>query len=312
MNTVFAVDIGGTAIKAARVDETGHILDQRRIPTPATLDAFRTAARELTAALGAGCSAIGIGCKGRIATASSLVEVLPGTVHYLEGHHLSAFFGDGQPLAADNDARVALIGERRWGAAQGYDDVILLTLGTGVGGGVITGGRILRGAVGLGGHIGHYTIEPHGVPCICGNRGCLETIFSAKAIESAAFAAVHRGAATSLAQYGPTPTCEQVFAAAQAADPIALDIVHQANHALAAALAGLAFVFDPQIIILGGQIAAAGDLLFLSVREQLHARTRLMFRRDIPVVPTQLADPSGVLGAAALALDLLPHTVPSC
>jgi glucokinase len=304
MHTVFAVDIGGTQIKAARVSDSGKVLAVRKVPTPPTFDEFREAASRLTHELADGARAAGIGCKGMIDESSTKVLALPGTLHYLEGHRLNEIFPLGHiPVKADNDARVTLRGEMRWGALQGYTDAILLTLGTGVGGGVVTSGAVLRGATGLAGHLGHYTIDPAGVLCICGNRGCLETVFSAKAIEAAAFSLVHRGVASSLLQKGPQPSCADVFQAAEAGDAPAAAILDLAIQALGAALAGLVYIFDPQIIVLGGQIADAGEFLFAPLREIIRERTYPMLRRELPVVRTWLDDPSGVLGAAALALE---------
>jgi glucokinase len=177
---------------------------------------------------------------------------------------------------------------------------VMLTLGTGVGGGVISGGRVVRGAIGAAGHLGHYTIDPDGLPCICGNRGCVETVFSSKAIEAAAFSALHRGVATSLAG---SPTCHEVFVAAEAGDAVASHIITHAITALAGALAGLCFIFDPDLIVIGGQIAGAGEFLLGPLRSQVWQRTVPLVRREIPIVRTTLADPSGVLGAAALAMQ---------
>jgi glucokinase len=297
---IFAVDIGGTQIKAARVNEEGRVLDSRKVATPQSLEAFRALARQLVTELGSGATSVGVGCKGIINPATTKVEVLPGTLHYLEGQLLGDLFACGDvPVAADNDARVALVGEQRWGAARGCDDVVMLTLGTGVGGGVISGGRVVRGTIGAAGHLGHYTIDPHGVPCICGNRGCLETVFSSKAIEAAAFSALHRGVATTLAG---SPACHDVFREAESGDPVATEIVSRALAALGGAVAGLCFIFDPQLIVIGGQIADAGDYLLNPLRRQVWERTKPLLQREIPLVRTGLADPSGVLGAAALAM----------
>jgi glucokinase len=251
---------------------------------------------------------VGFACKGIINPQTSRVEVLPGTLHYLEGQFLAEIVAPvlpaGTAIAADNDARVALAGEIAWGAARGARNALMLTLGTGVGGGVLADGRILRGATGAAGHIGHLTVDPDGVLCICGNRGCLETVFSARTIESEAFAAIHRGTDSRLAGHGSNPpSCAEVFDLARKGDAVASDIIQKATKVLGAAVAGLAFVFDPEIIIFGGQISEAGDILLGALRAEIGWRTRPFLRRDIPVVPSQLVDPSGVIGAAALALE---------
>jgi len=196
---LLGVDIGGTQIKAASVDESGSIVQSRRVNTPASLSEFRQAVISVLQELipPTGVRALGIGCKGIINPETSRVDALPGTLHYLEGHLLSEILAPALPartmIVADNDARVALAGEIAWGTARTYRNALMLTLGTGVGGAVLVDGRILRGSTGAAGHIGHLTIDPDGVLCICGNRGCLETVFSARAIESEAFSAMHRG-----------------------------------------------------------------------------------------------------------------------
>jgi glucokinase len=229
-------------------------------------------------------------------------------VHYLEGELLSEIVAPvlpaGIPITADNDARVALAGEVAWGVARECKDAVMLTLGTGVGGGILANGRILRGASGAAGHIGHLTMDPDGPLCICGNRGCLETLFSARTIESEAFAVIHRGVESRLsACQSKVPTCAEVFALAAQGDAMARDIVDRATYVLGAALAGLAHVLDPEMIILGGQISAAGDALLEPLRKDVGWRARCLLRRDVPVVRSKLVDPSGVIGAAALALE---------
>ena len=143
---------------------------------------------------------VGVGCKGIINPDSTRIEILPGTLHFLEGLRLSDIVGLPMdvPVFADNDARVAMAGEMVWGAARDLQNAIMFTLGTGVGGAVLANGQLLRGQSGVAGHLGHVTIECDGPVCICGNRGCLETVFSAKAIEGEAWAAVRRGVDSSL------------------------------------------------------------------------------------------------------------------
>ncbi|MBL8215036.1 MAG: ROK family protein [Bryobacterales bacterium] len=291
---IFAVDIGGTRLKAARVASDGSIVAWRAIPSPATLDAFQQQARAMVAELGEGAQAAGIGCKGNIDPVSTYVKSLPGTMHYLEGQTLCELFGI-HPAFADNDARVALFGESTFGAARGARDVLLLTLGTGVGGGVLMDGVALRGVTGAAGHLGHYTVNPNGELCICGNRGCLETIFSAKAIEAALHSALSRGVATRLTA---AATCADVFSNAD--DPLCHAILEPRIEALAGALAGMSFAFDPEVIVIGGQVAEAGDVLFGPLRRQHTARTMPFLRREIPIRKAEVSD--GVVGAAALAV----------
>jgi len=308
---LLGIDIGGTEIKAATVNQSGTVVQARRVSTPASLALFRQAVCGLVGELltpPATVHGVGIGCKGIINPKTSRVDVLPGTLHYLEGQLLAEIVSPALPggtaIASDNDARVALCGEMAWGAARGIRNAILLTLGTGVGGAILADGRILRGASGVAGHLGHLTVDPDGPLCICGNRGCLETLFSARTIESEAFAAIHRGIDSRLLDFEQkVPSCAQVFDLAGQGDKVAGGIVAQATRVLGAGIAGLVHVLDPEIIILGGQISAAGNALLEPLRQEIRWRTHGLLRREVPVVVSALPDPSGVIGAAALALE---------
>jgi len=308
---VLGIDIGGRLIKAGMVDEAGAILASRTISTPGDLDDFLPSLHEAigwlleTTERPAG---VGIGCKGIINPDSTQVELLPGALHYLEGLRLADLVGlpAEVPVFADNDARVAMAGEMVWGAARGHSDVVMLTLGTGVGGAVVANGHLLRGHTGMAGHLGHITIEPEGALCACGNRGCLETVFSAIAIESEAWAAVHRGCASSLTRlFREQPqlaSCRTVFQAAREGDAVSLAIVSRAIRRLGAALAGLLHVFDPELVIIGGRVADAGADLLEPLREEVWGRSRGLLGRDVPLVEQQVSDKSGIVGAAGLAM----------
>jgi glucokinase len=201
---------------------------------------------------------------------------------------------------------VALAAEMVWGAARGLHNVVMLTLGVGVGGAVVAGGHLLRGHSGVGGHLGHITVEPDGAVCSCGNQGCLETVFSARAIEGEAWAAVHRGCSSSLTRlFREQPqlaTCRTIFQAASEGDELARSIVAKAIHKLAAGVAGLLHVFDPEIVIVGGQVADAGADLLTPLREEVWARSRGLLAREVPIVEQQVADKSGIVGAAGLVM----------
>ena len=307
---VLGIDIGGTQIKAGMVDEAGAILASRTIATPPDLDSFLPSLHEAirwlleATALPAG---VGVGCKGIINPDSTHVELLNGTLHYLQGLRLSELIGlpAEVPVFADNDARVALAGELVWGAARGRENVLMLTLGMGVGGAVLTQGQLLRGHSGVAGHLGHITLDPSGPPCFCGNRGCLETVFSARAIEAEAWAAVHRGCPSTLTRlFREQPqlaTCRTVFQAAREGDELAAGIVNGALQKFGGALAGLLHVFDPELVILGGQVTDAGSDLLSPLRKEIWQRSGLL-RREVPLVVQQVADKSGIVGAAGLVL----------
>jgi glucokinase len=312
---ILGIDIGGAQIKAGMVDEKGAILASRTIPTPADLDSFLPALQEAirwlvqATALPAGA---GVGCKGIINPDSTRIVTLPGALHFLEGLRISDLVGLPMdvPVFADNNARVALAGEMVWGAARGHDNVVMLTLGAGVGGAVIANGQLLRGHSGVAGHLGHLTIDPDGPPCVCGNRGCLETVFSARAIEGEAWAAVHRGCASTLTQlFREQPrlaTCRTIFQAASEGDGLSRAIIGKAIHKLGAAIAGLLHVFDPEIVIIGGYVADAGANLLVPLQEEVWKRSRGLLGRDVPLAGQQVADKSGIVGAAGLVMAPRP------
>jgi glucokinase len=306
---VLGIDIGSVHTKAGMVDERGAILASRTIQTAGDLEGFvpglQDAIRWLleATAMPAG---VGVGCKGIIDPGSTRVQILPGPLHFLEGQLLSEVVGmpSDVPVFADNDARVALAGEMVWGAAAGRQNVLMLTLGAGVGGAAIVNGQLLRGHAGMAGHLGHVTIDPDGPMCACGNQGCLETAFSARAIEGEAWAAVHRGCSSTLTRlFREQPqlaTCRTVFQAAREGDETASAIVSKAIRRLGAAIAGLLHVFDPELVIVGGPVADAE--LLVPLQEEVWRRSRGLLAREVPLVEQQVADRSGIVSAAALVL----------
>lgn len=308
---ILGIDIGGAQVRAGMVDENGALLASRTIATPPDLDSFvpslHDAIRWLMEAtqLPAG---VGVGCKGIINPDSTRVEILPGTLHYLEGLRLADLVGMplDVPVFADNDARVAMAAEMAWGAARGHENVVMLTLGTGVGGAVVVNGRLLRGHSGMAGQLGHVTVEPEGQMCVCGNRGCLETAFSARAIEGEAWSAVHRGCSSALTRlFREQPqlaTCRTVFQAAREGDTLAKSIVTRAIGRLAAGIAGLLHVFDPEVLIIGGPVADAGVDLLVPLQEQVWERSRGLLGREVQLVEQEVADKSGIVGAAGLVM----------
>jgi glucokinase len=311
---VLGIDIGGNQIRAGMVDPEGAILASRTIPTPADLDTFLPSLQDAIRWLVESTelpSGVGVGCKGIIDPDTTRIETLRGPLHFLQGLRIVDLVGLPLevPVFADNDARVALAGEMVWGAARGRENVLMLTLGNGVGGAALVNGRVLRGHSGVAGNMGHLTVDPHGAICSCGNRGCLETVFSARAIEADARAAVHRGCDSVLTQlFRQQPqlaSCRTVFQAAREGDEVAVAIVSSAIYKLGAALAGLLHIFDPEIVILGGHVADAGTDLLVPLQDEVWNRSRGLLGRDVPIVEQQVADKSGIIGAAGLVMA--PH-----
>jgi glucokinase len=297
------VDIGATAIKAALVNLSGDLVESFHQPSPRTPAALHDFVHLVLQQAKPQIRGIGIGCKGVIETASSRVNSLPGDLNFLEGRLLADVVEPGNlPLYADNDARTALIAEVLWGAARGKRNVALLTLGTGVGGAALVDGAILRGASGAAGHLGHMTLDLQGGLCICGNRGCVETRFSSRAIESDYLAHLHRAAPTklSLGAGGQPPSTEAIFRAAAEGDESARCVLNRALEYLTAAVVSVLHIFDPEVLIIGGSIAEAGPQLLAPIRDEVAQRTRILLGREIPIVFQSVVGYGGVAGAAGL------------
>lgn len=297
------VDIGGTAIKAAVVDLSGELTESFHASSPRTVPILRDFVASIVKRVNRPVRGIGIGCRGIIDADSTRVKSSPGALCFLEGQLLSEAIGAGDvPVCAENDARAALIGEVLWGSARGKRNVVMLTLGTGVGGAVLADGIILRGASGAAGHLGHTTIDPRGGLCICGSYGCLETHFSSRAIESDYWAHMHRAAPAklSMSNSGEVPNPEAIFRAAADGDECARYVVDRALEYLGAAVVSLLHTFDPEIFILGGNIAAAGQQLIAPIQEKIARRTRTLLGREVPIVFQKLVGHGGVAGAAGL------------
>jgi glucokinase len=300
---VVGVDIGATTIKAALVNLGGDLIETFHQPSPRTPAALHDFVHLALQQAKPQVRGIGIGCKGIIDTATSRVNSLPGDLHFLEGRLLADVVDPGElPLYADNDARTALIAEVLWGAALGKRNVVLLTLGTGVGGAALVDGAILRGASGAAGHLGHMTLDLHGGLCICGNRGCVETRFSSRAIESDYLAHLHRAAPTklSLGESGQPPSTEAIFRAAAEGDESARCVLDRALEYLTGAVVSVLHIFDPEVLIIGGNIAEAGPQLLAPIREEVALRTRILLGREIPIVFQSVVGYGGVAGAAGL------------
>jgi glucokinase len=297
------VDIGGTAIKAAFVDSDGNLLESFREESPRTTTGLETFLRKVRASARVPVVGFGIGCKGVIDPVTTRINCLPGDLNFLEGVTLCNLIEmDGLPFCADNDARTALVGEMLWGAARGRRNVLMLTLGTGIGAAALVDGVILRGASGAACHLGHITMDLNGGLCICGNRGCVETHFSSRAIESEYFAHIHRAspARLSIDEAGRVPTTAAIFQAAADDDPCARRVLEVAFEYLTGALVSFLHIFDPELLILGGNVAAAGPELLSRMEEQVVERTRILLGRDVPILLQKTIGYGGVAGAAGL------------
>ena len=309
---LLGLDIGGTSLKAGLVDLTGRIVRRESVPTPDSLLGFCRDADTMLSRLASGVELIGagVGCPGIVDPVTTTVETLPGKMHYLEGFRLNQLMHGWLPsdalICADNDARAALAGELMFGAARGKRNVLMLTLGSGVGGAIALNGVLVRGYRGVAGHIGHLTVDPLGAYCLCGNRGCLETIFSARAFEVEAVAAIQRGCDSLLrSRFSNDPlrvTCADVFECAAEGDIVARSIIDRGSRYLGGAIAGLLHVLDSEVVIIGGQIAQAGATLLDPIRRDVERRTARLLGRAVPLLCANAGEHAGITGAASLAL----------
>jgi glucokinase len=211
----------------------------------------------------------------------------------------------GLPVFVDNDANVAALAEHLYGAGRGAKDVVMLTIGTGIGGGLVLGGEVYRGSTGAGAELGHIVIVEDGLPCQgnCPNHGCVETYASGTAIAREGNAAAKREPDSALGKAlaaGPI-LGKTVTELALGGDPLAAEVIAEAGRHLGVALASLANIFDPDVFVIGGGVSAAGELLIGPAREELRKRA-LPPQNQRPVKLAELGSEAGMIGAAAMAL----------
>jgi glucokinase len=305
------IDIGGTKIAAGVVTGDGRILDRTRIPTPpddeaATLAALLAVVDQLRAR-NPGVEAIGLGAAGLVEWPGGNARWAPhNTYRRLELRRL-LHERTGLPTVVDNDANAAAWAASRFGAGSGGDDLVLVTVGTGIGGGLVLDGRLYHGEHGFAGELGHMIVDPDGDRCACGNHGCLEAMASGSTLgrlgrEAATVDPGGRLAALA-AQAGGPVTGEVVFAAATEGDTAALALFERIGHWLGIGIASLVTIFDPDLVVVGGGVAATGELLLRPARASFERYVHARAHRDLPpVVPARLGPDAGLVGAATLAL----------
>ncbi|MBJ7471396.1 MAG: ROK family protein [Solirubrobacteraceae bacterium] len=309
---VIGIDVGGTKALAGLVNENLEIIATTKRATQGAdasrlIDLLTEEVEELRAQASGEVVGIGLGIpvlldkEGRAAQTVNLP--LEG------GTPIGAALAErtGLVVASDNDANCAVIAEHRAGAAKGLDHVVLLTVGTGVGGGVIVGGRPLRGAHGMGAELGHIVIRAGGRPCIgsCPNHGCLEAEASGSALvrEATELAQANPGSALGQALASGTLDGPKVTALAESGDPLASAALNTIARSLGVGMSSLANIFDPDVILIGGGVSAAGELLAGPARAEFEARAMPPIVKRTEVRLAQFGSEAGLLGAAILALD---------
>lgn len=307
------VDLGGTKILTALVDERGEVIARVRVATPTTgpdgvVDAIVASVAELSRKSGISprsALGVGVGAPGPLDPDTGIVFEPPNLPGWRDVP-LAAIMAErlGVPAFLENDANAAAMGERWVGAGRGVDDLVYLTVSTGIGGGLILAGRLYRGVSGTAGEVGHMAIARDGPRCGCGRIGCLEAMASGTAIAREARLAVERGSPTVLSQVAPEAiTSEDVAHAALGGDPLAREIFAGAAAALGTGITNLVNLLNPALVIVGGGVTRAGELLFAPVRRIVQEEAFERPWAAVQVVPAALGDDVGVIGAAAVAYE---------
>ncbi len=307
------VDIGGTMIKVGLCSEQGELLHTFEGVTGteggpnlviANIASYAHRVVEDTGNDWDQVAGVGIGIAGFMDFATGVIRTSPNFPGWKNVPVKAALEEKlNKPVKINNDANVAALGEAWGGAGRGYENLVVYTLGTGVGGGIIIRGSVYEGATGMGGELGHVQIVPdmEAIQCGCGQYGCVETVSSATGIVRMARDAVERGDKTMLTRIAQI-AAKDVFDAAKSGDEVALRIVKRAAFYLGKALASTAVVVNPQRFVLGGGVSKAGDILFDAVRDVFLKYTPEAARIGVDIVPAALGNNAGVVGAAGLHL----------
>ena len=314
MSYHIGIDLGGTFVKYGAVDENGNILKKDKIPTPlgcdygVTVSAIASAGKGMIAGMGVP-ESVGIGCPGVIDGEHGIV-VTGGNLGW-ENKPLAQDLGErlGLPVALCNDANAAAYGEYACGAGKAYKSIVLITLGTGVGSGVIFGGKLFTGELGAGAELGHEVIRMDGEPCACGRRGCFEAYASASALVRQTRDAMVAHPESKMWELckGSADNADgrTAFDGMRQGDETAKEVVERYLNYLAEGIANIVNVFRPQAVLIGGGISAEGEALTLPLQEKVDSKI-LGRGRYAPVAirAASLGNDAGLVGAAMLAKEI--------
>jgi glucokinase len=301
---VLAIDIGGTKLAAGLVEPGGRLISWDQTATPGALDAeqlWRTLDVLMTRVLAGakleppdGLAGVGCGCGGPMEWPAGRVSPLniPAWRGFPLAERLANRFA-GVPVRLHNDAICMAVGEHWRGAARGRRTMLGIVVSTGVGGGLILDSRLINGATGNAGHIGHVVADPEGPPCVCGGRGCLEAIARGPALADWAHSEGWRPGQVAL-------TARDLAVDAAAGHPVALAAMNRAGRALGIAIASATHLCDLEVVAIGGGLSQAGALIFDPLEDTLRAHVGLDYARHVRVVPAALGQSAGLVGAAAL------------
>jgi len=320
---LLGVDLGGSHMTAALVDQTGRIIQRRRAPVvvesgpEGVISGIVELLREVISVTGVTkreLAGIGLGIPGLINSALGLSVFSPNLFWHNVQVVRPVEREFGLSTFIDNDVRCATLGETWCGAGRGVSNLICVTIGTGIGSGLVVDGRLVRGVTEGAGEIGHMTIEKDGPVCNCGNRGCLEALAAGPAIARRAREAVANGADTVMpALVGGRAEMIDASVVAQAArqgDPVAWEILEMTALYLGIGIANYINLVNPELVIIGGGVAQAGELLLAPIRRVVGQRAMKTQAASARIVPARLGEDAGVIGAAALVLERLGESGP--
>lgn len=294
MNTALGIDLGGSSIKTVVVNATGQLLAQTHCPFDSAepmnwAEKLRSLVQQRREE-GPSFGCIGLSAPGLAAADGRAIAYLPKRLEGLQGLNWTRYLNASSPIPVLNDGHAALVGESWLGAARDFRNVILITLGTGVGGAAIVDGRLLRGQIGRAGHLGHCSLDPDGAPDICGTPGSLEVAIGNCTIETRSQGRYH--------------STHELIEAYSKGDPEAAVIWRRSVKALAAAICSFINILDPEAVIVGGGISRAGKALFDPLREFIDPLEWRPGGQQVKILSAQLGDLAGAYGAAYHALKL--------
>ncbi|MGX7394747.1 ROK family glucokinase [Carnobacterium mobile] len=316
---LIGIDLGGTTVKLAVLTETGEVQQKWSLLTDISEEGTKIVP-SIVASINEHIERYGMSKEDFIGIGMGS----PGTVDMKNGTVIGAYNlnwktlqpvkllieeGTGIPFAIDNDANVAALGERWKGAGENEDNMAFLTLGTGVGGGIVAEGNLLHGSVGAAGEVGHITVEPNGYDCTCGKKGCLETVASATGVVRLARDYADEYAGESALKVaiddGQLVTAKDVFDFAKQNDALAVKVIDKVAFYLGLACGNIANILNPSTIVIGGGVSNAGEFLIEQVQEYFDTFTFPAIRSSCKIRLAQLGNDAGVIGASSLIKDIM-------
>ncbi len=312
---VIAVDLGGTQLRAVLYNSHLQVLARHAEPTHAHEGMEAVVGRLVAAVRRIGkeagwdrVAAVGVSAPGPLDPRQGVIHWAPNLPGWRDVPLAARLMAEvDRPVFLGNDGNLAALAEQRCGAGQGQPDLVYITVSTGIGGGVISDGQLILGRGGLGGEVGHMTVEAHGPRCNCGNIGCLEALASGTAIARQAQELVAGGVQTLMADLVAgdlaSLTAQVVYEAASRGDAVAIDLFRRAGVYLGIGIVNLMYLFNPAMVVIGGGVSKAGDLLFVPMHATIRQRIHEIYWARCPIVRAALGDDVCLMGAGILARE---------